>query len=56
LLVSLELDSKKWRLTASDGGARLSEYRVDAGDGAALLGAIERARARALRCRRMRQC
>jgi transposase len=46
LLVALELDSKKWRLATSDGGTRVSEYTVRAGDGAALLAVIERARAR----------
>jgi transposase len=46
LLVSLELDSKRWRVTMTDGSTRVSEYKVDAGDGAALLGVIERGRAR----------
>ncbi len=46
LLVSLELDSKKWRLAATDGSTRVSEYKVDAGDGPGLLAVIERARGR----------
>jgi transposase len=46
LFVSLELADKKWRVAASDGGTRVSEYTVAAGDGAALLAIIERARER----------
>jgi transposase len=46
LLVALELDSKRWRVALTDGSTRVSEYKVDAGDGPALLGVIERARAR----------
>jgi transposase len=46
LLVSLELDSKRWRVAMSDGSTRVSEYKVDAGDGPALLAVIERGRAR----------
>lgn len=46
LLVSLELANVKWRVAASDGGTRVREYTVRAGDGAGLLSVIERARAR----------
>jgi transposase len=46
LFVSLELANSKWRVAASDGGTRVSEYTVKAGDGPALLGVIERAKAR----------
>lgn len=46
LFVSFELADKKWRLAASDGGTRVSSYTVSAGDGAAALGAIERAKER----------
>ena len=46
LYVSLELANSKWRVAASDGGTKVSEHTVDAGDGSALLTVIERARAR----------
>lgn len=46
LLVSLELGSKKWHVAATDGGTRVCEYTVQAGDGAALVAVLERARAR----------
>jgi transposase len=46
LFVSLELSDKKWRVAASEGGTRVREYMVSAGDGPALLAVIERARAR----------
>lgn len=46
LFVSLELGDKKWHVTAGDGGTRVSTYGVDAGEGQALLTAIERARVR----------
>lgn len=45
LFVSLELSDTKWHVAASD-GARVSEYAVPAGDGAALLRVFERARDR----------
>ena len=37
LFVSPELGNAKWHVTASDGGTRMSEYTVDAGDGPGLL-------------------
>lgn len=46
LMVALELSDKKWLVGASDWGHRVSRYAVDAGDGAGLLGCIERARLR----------
>lgn len=46
LFVSLELGNAKWHVAASDGGTRISTYTLDAGDGEALLAAIERARSR----------
>jgi transposase len=46
LFVSLELGDKKWHVAASDGGMRVSEYTVSAGDGPGLLEVIERARVR----------
>lgn len=46
LLMSLELSDTKWHVAASDGGMRVSEYTVSAGDGAGLLAVIRRARAR----------
>jgi transposase len=46
LFVSLELGDRKWLVTASDSGTRVSTYGVDAGNGPALLAAIERARLR----------
>lgn len=46
LFVSLELGDAKWHVVASDGGTRLSEYVVKAGDQAGLLTVLERARAR----------
>lgn len=46
LFVSLELSDAKWHVAASDGGTRISTYTVDAGEGQALLAAIERARVR----------
>ena len=44
LFVSLELSNAKWHVAAGDGGTRVSEYTVVAGDGAALLRIIDRAR------------
>jgi transposase len=46
LFVSLELSNAKWHVAASDGGTRICEYTVEAGDGQALLGLIERAKRR----------
>lgn len=46
LFVSLELGDTKWHVTTSDGGTRVSEYTVSAGDGPRLLAVIERARER----------
>lgn len=46
LAVSLELGNKNWHVAATDGGTRICEYTVQAGDGAGLLGVIERARGR----------
>jgi transposase len=46
LFAALELANSKWRVTAGDGGTRVSEYVVAAGDGAGLLLVIERARLR----------
>lgn len=46
LFVSLELGDRKWLITTSDGGTKVSTYGVDAADGPALLAAIERARLR----------
>lgn len=46
LFVSLELGDAKWHVAAGDGGTRVSEYTVNAGDGAGLLALIERARSR----------
>ena len=46
LFLSLELAERKWRVAASDGGRRVSEYTLGAGEGATLLEIIERARAR----------
>lgn len=46
LFVSLELGNKKWHAAASDGGTRVCEYAVGAGDGPGLLRVLERARAR----------
>lgn len=45
LYVSLELSDKSWCVAASD-GRRVSEYTVRGGDGAGLLGLLERARRR----------
>jgi transposase len=44
LFVSLELSDAKWHVAAGDGGTRVSEYTVIAGDGAGLLRIIDRAR------------
>jgi len=41
---SLELSNAKWHVAAGDGGTRVSEYTVIAGDGPGLLRIIERAR------------
>ena len=46
LFVALELANGKWRVAASDGGTKVSEYAMCAGDGARLLQIIERARPR----------
>ena len=46
LFVALELANGKWRVAASDGATKVSEYTVLAGDGARLLEIIERARSR----------
>ena len=46
LFVSLELGNTKWHLAAGDGGTRVSEYTVNAGNGLGLLAVIERARSR----------
>ena len=46
LFVALELANGKWRVAASDGGTKMSEYAMCAGDGARLLQIIERARSR----------
>lgn len=46
LFVSLELGNAKWHVAAGDGGTRVSEYTVNAGDGPGLLAVIERARSR----------
>jgi transposase len=46
LLVSLELGNTNWHVAASNGGTRVCEYTVQAGDGPGLLGVLERARAR----------
>jgi transposase len=46
LFVSLELCNKKWHASASDWGTRICEHTVEAGDGQALLGVVERARTR----------
>jgi transposase len=46
LFASLELSDAKWHVTTSDGGTRVSEYTVSAGDGATLLAVFERARKR----------
>jgi transposase len=46
LFVSLELCNKKWHASASDGGTRICEHTVEAGDGQGLLAVVERARTR----------
>jgi transposase len=46
LFVSMELGDAKWHVVASDGGTRVSEYTMRAGDGPGLLALIERARKR----------
>jgi hypothetical protein len=46
LFVSFELCNKKWHVTASDGGTRICEHTVEAGDGQGLLAVVERARMR----------
>ncbi len=46
LFVSVELGNAKWHVAAGDGGTRVSEYTVNAGDGPGLLAVIERARNR----------
>lgn len=46
LFVSLELGEHKWHIAMTDGGTKLSSRDIDAGDGQALLAAIERGRAR----------
>ena len=46
LYVSLELADKCWRLTASDGTRVVSRYTVPAGDQAAVLECVRKARAR----------
>jgi transposase len=42
----LELSDKKWHIAASDGGTRISEYTVGAGETLRLLELVERARGR----------
>ena len=46
LYVSFELADKHWRLTASDGTRVVSRYTVPAGDQAAVLECVRKARAR----------
>lgn len=46
LYVSLELADKRWRLTASDGTRAVSRYTVAAGDQAAVLECVRKARQR----------
>lgn len=46
LFVSLELGNSKWHVAASEGGTRICEYTVDAGNAPGLLAVIERARTR----------
>jgi transposase len=46
LFVSLELGNAKWHVVAGEGGPRISEYTVKAGDGAGLLAVIAKARVR----------
>ena len=46
LFVALELANGKWRIAAGDGGTKVSEYTMCAGDGGRLLHIIERARVR----------
>ena len=46
LYVSLELADKRWRLTASEGTRVVSRYTVAAGDQAAVLECVRKARAR----------
>lgn len=46
LFVSLELGNAKWHVAVTDGGTKVSEHTVSAGDSATLLIVIERARAR----------
>jgi transposase len=46
LFVALELSNGKWRVAASDGSTKVSEYAMCAGDGTRLLQIIERARSR----------
>jgi transposase len=45
LFMSLELSHAKWLLAVSDAGRRIRSYTVGAGDGQAVLSALERARA-----------
>lgn len=46
LFASLELGNKAWHVAASDGGTRVCEYTVRAGDGPGVLAVLERARMR----------
>ncbi len=46
LFVSLELGNAKWHVCATDGGTRVCEYAVQAGDGQSLLEVLERAKRR----------
>ena len=46
LYVSFELSDKRWKLTASDGTRAVSRYTVAAGDRAAVLDGLRRAKAR----------
>lgn len=46
LFVSLELGDAKWHVVTGDGGTRVSEYVVSAGDTGRLLALIERAKGR----------
>lgn len=46
LHVALELSASKWKVAISDGGSKASHYGLEAGNGAELLGVIEKARRR----------
>ena len=49
LYMSFELGDKSWKLTASDGRRGPSRYSVDAGDAAAVVDCMRRARERCKR-------